>query len=144
MNTCILMGRLTGDPELRHTASGVEVTSFTLAVDRRQGGEEKQTDFITVVAWRKTAEFICKYFTKGQQMLLQGSIQTRRYQDKEGNNRTAFEVVAERVHFTGSKAERPAADIPYSAPQEAAAQAPVSNADTGDVTESFFDGDLPL
>ena len=144
MNTCILMGRLTGDPELRHTASGVEVSSFTLAVDRRQGGEEKQTDFITVAAWRNTAEFVCKYFRKGQQLLVQGSIQTRRYQDKEGNNRTAFEVLAERVHFTGSKAGRPAADIPYGAPQEAAAPAPVSNADTGDATESFFDGDLPF
>lgn len=107
LNTVIIMGRLTADPELRKTQSGTSVTSFTVAVDRRfqQKGEEKQTDFINVVAWRQTAEFIEKYFSKGSMIAIRGSVQTRTYEDKNGNKRTAVEVVADEVSFCGSKGE---------------------------------------
>ena len=109
LNIACIMGRLTTDPELKHTQSGVAVTSFTLAVDRSyvKAGEERQTDFITVVAWRGTAEFVCKYFRKGQLMVVQGSIQTRNFTDKDGNKRKAFEIVADNVHFAEGKKEKP-------------------------------------
>ena len=105
MNKVILMGRLTADPELKTTPSGVSVASFGIAVDRKYAkqGEERQTDFINIVCWRQKAEFVCKYFVKGQLIALEGSIQTRQYQDKNGNKRTAFEVVADNVYFTGDK-----------------------------------------
>ena len=105
LNTAILMGRLTADPELRHTPSDVAVTSFTLAVDRSyvKSGADRQVDFIDIVAWRSTAEFVCRYFHKGQLVAVQGSIQTRSYTDKEGNKRKAFEVVADNVHFAEPK-----------------------------------------
>lgn len=102
-NLVVLTGRLTADAELKTTPSGVSVTSFTIAVDRRGKGEEKQADFINIVAWRQTAEFIAKYFKKGSMIGIEGSIQTRRYQDKNGNNRTAFEVVANNAQFIESK-----------------------------------------
>lgn len=106
LNTAILMGRLTADPELKTTQSGLSVTSFCVAVDRRyQKDGEKQADFLNVTAWRQTAEFICKYFKKGQMIAVQGSIQTRNYEDKNGNKRTAVEIVAENVSFCGSKSE---------------------------------------
>ena len=121
MNVAILMGRLTADPELKHTPNNVAVTNFTIAVDRSyaKAGEARQTDFIDIVAWRSTAEFICKYFRKGQMIALQGSIQTRSYTDKQGNKRKAFEVVADGVHFCGSKSEEKTSDTAYAAPQEA-------------------------
>lgn len=105
MNKVILMGRLVADPELKTTPSGVSVTSFRIAVDRNyvKQGEERQADFIDIVCWRQRAEFVCKYFVKGQLIALEGSIQTRQYQDKNGNNRTAVEVVADNVYFTGDK-----------------------------------------
>jgi single-strand DNA-binding protein len=101
------MGRLTADPELRHTPSDVAVTSFTLAVDRAyvKTGTERQTDFIDVVAWRNAAEFVCRYFRKGQLMAVHGSIQTRSYTDKDGNKRKAFEIVADDINFAGAKKE---------------------------------------
>ena len=101
------MGRLTADPELRTTNTGIAVTTFTVAVDRRyqKAGEEKQTDFINVVAWRQTAEFVSRYFQKGSMIAVRGSIQTRRYEDNNGNKRTAVEIVADEVSFCGSKAE---------------------------------------
>lgn len=106
LNTAILMGRLTADPELKTTNNGISVVSFCVAVDRRyQKDGEKQTDFLGVTAWRQTAEFICKYFRKGQMIAVQGSIQTRNYEDKNGNKRTAVEIVAENVSFCGSKSE---------------------------------------
>lgn len=138
MNVAILMGRLTADPELRHTANNIPVTSFTLAIDRRfKTGEERQTDFINIVAWRQTAEFVSKYFRKGQLVAVEGSIQTRRYQDKDGNNRTAFEVVANNVHFAERKdaSARPAGE---------AAAPSFSNADTSDFSEIAGDDDLPF
>ena len=105
MNVSVLMGRLTADPEWKHTPNNVSVTSFTIAVDRAyvKQGEHRQADFINIVAWRSTAEFICKYFRKGQMIAVQGSIQTRPYTDKNGNKRTAFEVVADSVSFTESR-----------------------------------------
>ena len=107
LNTVVLMGRLTSDPELRHTSNNVAVTSFTLAVNRSyaKAGTERVTDFIDIVAWRNTAEFVSKYFSKGQLVAVQGSIQTRTYQDKDGNKRKAFEVIADNVHFAEPKRE---------------------------------------
>lgn len=107
LNCAIIMGRLTADPELKTTQSGISVTSFSVAVDRNYTpkGQEKQTDFINVVAWRQTAEFVTRYFHKGSMIAIEGSIQTRKYQDKNGNNRTAVEIVANNVSFCGSKAE---------------------------------------
>lgn len=107
LNKVILMGRLTADPEHKQTVSGVSVTSFSLAVERNFSGKDKEreTDFITIVAWRQTADFICKYFAKGRMIALEGSIQTRRYEDRNGNKRTAVEVVADHVYFTGEKKE---------------------------------------
>ncbi len=105
LNQVALMGRLTADPELRHTPSNVSVTTFTLAVNRSyvKQGAERQTDFIDIVAWRSTADFICKYFKKGQMMAVEGCIQTRTYTDKDGKNRKAFEILANNVYFTESK-----------------------------------------
>lgn len=104
-NKVILMGRLTADPELKQSTSGTFVTSFNLAVDRRYAkeGQDKQTDFITIVAWRQTAEFICKYFKKGSAMLVCGEIQTRFWEDNNGNKRYATEVVASEVSFCEAK-----------------------------------------
>ena len=107
LNCAVLMGRLVADPELRTTTSGISVTSFRIAVDRSfvRQGEERQADFIDIVAWRQTADFVCRYFRKGSMIAVQGSIQTRAYEDKQGNKRTAVEVVADNVSFCGSKAE---------------------------------------
>ncbi len=107
MNNVQLIGRLTADPELRHTQSGTACTRFNIAVDRRvKQGEEKQADFITIVAWQQRAEFICKYFSKGQKIALTGSIRTGSYTDRDGNKRNTFEVWAENVEFCESKAEK--------------------------------------
>ena len=103
-NLVVLTGRLTADPELKTTANGIPVTTFSIAVDRRyRSGEERQTDFINIVAWRQRAEFIAKHFKKGSMIGIEGAIQTRKYQDKDGNNRTTFEVVANNVQFIESK-----------------------------------------
>ena len=107
LNTAIIMGRLVADPELRRTDSDISVTSFTLAVDRSyaKSATDRQTDFIDIVAWRNTADFVCKYFRKGQLVAVQGSIQTRTYTDKEGHKRKDFKVVASNVHFAEPKRE---------------------------------------
>lgn len=105
-NLVVLTGRLTADPELKNTPNGVPVTTFSIAVNRNyRAGEEQQTDFINVTAWRQRAEFITKYFKKGSMIGIEGAIQTRRYQDKDGNNRTAFEVVVNNAQFVESKKE---------------------------------------
>lgn len=107
MNSVQLIGRLTVDPELRHTQSDIATTRFSIAVDRRvKAGEERQADFINIVAWRQTAEFVCKYFSKGQRIALTGRIQTGSYTDRDGNKRYTFEVWAENVEFCESKAEK--------------------------------------
>jgi len=106
LNIVALMGRCTTDPELKTTQNGLSVTSFNIAVDRKyQNTSERQADFIPIVAWRNHAEFITKYFRKGSMIGIEGEIQTRKYQDKNGNNRTAFEVVVSHITFCGSKAE---------------------------------------
>lgn len=103
-NLVVLTGRLTADPEIRTTQSNVSVTSFCIAVQRQyKSGEEPITDFINIVAWRNTAEFIAKYFKKGNMIGIEGSIQTRKYTDRDGNNRVAFEVLANNVQFVESK-----------------------------------------
>ena len=106
LNYITIMGRLTRDPELRHTGSGTPVCSFTLAVDRDfadKNSGEKQTDFIDCVAWRNTGEFVSKYFSKGSMAVVAGRIQVRDYNDRDGNKRRATEVVAEHVYFGESK-----------------------------------------
>ena len=148
INNVCLMGRLTDTPELRKTQSGISVTTFTVAVSRSfvTKGAERQTDFIDVVAWRQTAEFVTRYFKKGQMIALTGSIQTRTYQDKEGKNRKAFEVVADEISFTESRSSssgegysRPA---PAAAPAASAAyEAPASFTAGGDDEFAVIEGD---
>lgn len=116
LNVVAIMGRLVADPELKTTQSGNSVCTFRIAVDRSYvpQSEEHQADFITVTAWRKTAEFVSKYFQKGSMISVQGRLETRQYQDKNGNNRTATEVLAAEVGFCGPKA----ADKPATASYE--------------------------
>ena len=109
MNNISLVGRLTADPELKQTQSGISVTSFSIAVDRP--GSQDTTDFIPVVAWRQTAEFVCKYFRKGQRIGLTGKLTSRKYEDRDGNKRTAYEVVADRVEFVESKPKADSLDV---------------------------------
>ena len=106
LNVVALMGRLVYEPELKTTPSGINVCSFRIACDRNfaRQGEQRQADFIDIVAWRQTAEFVCKYFQKGSVIAIEGSLQTRQYQDKSGNNRTSTEVLASQVSFCGGKA----------------------------------------
>jgi single-strand DNA-binding protein len=143
LNVVVLSGRLTQDPELKTTANGISVCSFSIAVERRfKSGEERQSDFINIVTWRSSAEFVSKYFKKGQMIAIRGSIQTRRYQDKDGNNRTAFEVVADEVQFADF-ARREGDSAPIAAP--AATPASFSNAGVGDFTSiDDVDEDLPF
>lgn len=116
LNHITIMGRLVRPPELRYTQNNTPVASFTLAVDRdyQSGGTDRQTDFIDCVAWRQTGEFVNKYFTQGSMAVVTGRLQSRKWQDKNGNNRTAWEVVADSVYFGESKRDR--ADAPLSAP----------------------------
>lgn len=136
LNHITIMGRMTRDPELRRTAQGTAVVSFTLAVDRdfQSGGSEKQTDFIEVVAWKGTAEFISKYFHKGSMTAVSGRLQMRKWQDNNGNNRISAEVVADNVYFGESK--KPGnAEPQYSAPQ-------YSEPNMREIDDS--DGELPF
>lgn len=106
LNCIILMGRLVADPELRSTSSGISVCSFRIAVDRDFADKatgQRQADFIDIVAWRSTAEFVSRYFKKGQMIAVKGSLQSRNWQDKDGNKRTSYEVQADTVHFADSK-----------------------------------------
>ena len=105
LNKIIIMGRLTRDPELRRTGSGTAVTSFSLACDRdfKSQSGDKETDFIDVIAWKNTAEFVSKYFSKGRMAVLEGRLQIRDWTDKAGNKRTTAEVVADNVYFADSK-----------------------------------------
>jgi single-strand DNA-binding protein len=150
LNVVALNGRLTADPELRHTNSDIPVTSFTLAVDRSyvKAGTERQADFINIVCWRSTAEFASKYFRKGQLVAVEGSIQSRSYTDNQGNKRTAVEVVASNVHFAEPRRDSYSNSQPntgyesHHAPQQPAA--PVSTGDNGDFVEIDGDDDLPF
>lgn len=144
LNVSVLMGRLVADLELRHTGSDIAVTSFTIAVDRdyQKAGADRQADFIDIVAWRSTAEFVCKYFRKGQMIAVQGSIQTRSYQDKDGNKRKATEIVADKVSFCGSKSD--SFDSPARSYQPATGPAPDVNPGPGDFQKIPTDDDLPF
>lgn len=105
LNVVAIMGRLAADPQMRQTQTGKNVASFRIACDRnrRDANGQNQADFLDVVAWDRTAEFVCRYFTKGSLIAVDGRLQTRSYQDKNGNNRTAIEIVANRVSFCGEK-----------------------------------------
>ena len=162
LNVVVLMGRLVADPELRHTPNDVAVTSIRIAVDRAysKAGADRQTDFIDVTAWRQTAEFISRYFTKGSMIAVQGSLRVDSYTDRDNNKRTRYEVVADNVSFCGSKreagsyggdaaapsygADRPAASTaPATAPSAPAAPA-YSSGNTGDFQPLADDDDLPF
>lgn len=110
LNFIAIAGRLTKDPELRYTGSNTPVASFTLAVDRDY--DRTETDFVSCVAWKQTAEFVDRNFRKGQQMILKGRLQSREWQDKEGKNRVSWEAVAESVYFCGDKKSSDAATSP--------------------------------
>lgn len=155
LNVAVLMGRLVADPEIRHTPNDIAVTSFTIAVDRSyvKVGTERQVDFIDIVAWRATAEFICKYFRKGQMIAVQGSIQTRSYTDKDGNKRKAFEIVADNVHFADSKRDNSAPSMgntnmyqqqPAHSDVTSSPAPAYTSGDTGDFEEILNDDDLPF
>lgn len=140
MNKVILVGRLTKDPELRATTSGIPVCSFTVACDRRfvKQGEERKADFINCIAWRQAGESISKYFVKGNRIALEGSIQTRTWQDNEGKNRYSTEVVVDQWEFAQSKSEG-GATAPY-APASNSGLYPVDDAPAvGDI-----DGFMPI
>ncbi len=109
LNKITVMGRMTKDPELRRTQSGTAVASFAIAVERdyKPEGGEKETDFFDVIAWRKTAEFVCRYFTKGRMAVIDGRLQTRKWTDKNGGNRVAVEIIADSVYFGDSKKSVP-------------------------------------
>lgn len=153
LNRIVIMGRLARDPELRRTQSGIAVTSFRIACDRdfKSQNGEKSTDWIDVVAWRQTAEFVSKYFTKGRMAIVEGRLQSRDWTDKDGNKRTTIEVVADNVYFGDSR--RDSADRGdsfgggYSAPAYGAPSggysAPVGGtSDFAEIDEE--DGELPF
>ena len=142
LNRIVLMGRLTQDPELRRTQSGTTVTSFTLAVDRdfKSQNGEKETDFIDIVAWRSTAEFVSKYFTKGRMAVVEGRLQLRDWTDKDGNKRRSAEVVADNVYFGDSKK----ADAAAPSVSGAAAAPPVYDGHSEFAEVGTDDGELPF
>jgi single-strand DNA-binding protein len=134
LNKIVIMGRLTRDPELRRTQSGTPVTSFSLAVDRdfKSQSGDKETDFIDVVAWRNTAEFAAKYFTKGRMAIASGRLQIRDWQDNNGNKRRSAEVIADSIYFGDSK------------PQDAQPAVHAVNVDASDFDEIEDDPDIPF
>ena len=146
LNKIILMGRLTRDPELRRTQSGTAVTSFSLAVDRdfKSQSGEKETDFIDIVAWRNTAEFVNKYFSKGRMAVVEGRLQIRDWTDRDGGKRRSAEVIADNVYFGDSK--RDSADggyaPAYSAPSRSSAPMMGGHSDFAEIGEE--DGELPF
>ena len=144
LNHIVLMGRLTRDPELRSTQTGISVVSFRLAVDRDFGGRdggEKQTDFIDVTAWRSTAEFVSKYFTKGRMAVVSGRLQMREWTDRDGNKRTTAEVVADNVYFGDSKKD---GGDSYRPSEPSRAGGYEAKANTSFVELEDGDGELPF
>lgn len=150
LNRAILMGRLTANPELRQTPNGVSVATFSLAVERNYAaaGQQKQADFINIVCWRQTADFVSKYFVKGQLVAVEGSIQTRNYEDKNGNKRTAFEVVADQTYFAESKRDRQENSNSFPIPRDIEEPKKGTSFSIGDIGEyeeiDTDDGDLPF
>ena len=141
LNRVCLLGRLVADPELRSTGSDIPVTSFTIAVNRSyvKSGEERKADFIDIVAWRNTAEFICKYFRKGQLMAIEGSLQTRNYTDRDGNKRKAVEVLADNAYFAEPRRDNYSQGDSFQAPAPS-----FSSGDSSDFEEIAGDDDLPF
>lgn len=139
LNVVALMGRLVADPQLRQTTTGKNVASFRVAVDRgrKDANGQNQADFFDIVAWDKSAEFICRYFQKGSMIAVEGRLQSRNYQDKNGSNRTAIEVVASNVSFAGNKEPAQSQNVANSA-----VSAPV--AASNEYTPIEDDGDLPF
>lgn len=141
INRVVLMGRLVANPELKKTQSGISVTAFRIAVDRSyaKAGEERQADFIDIVAWRNTAEFICKHFAKGSLIAIDGQLQSRTYRAKDGSNRYVVEVIADSASFTGERREQ----SNYTPAQNNATQANFG-ANTEGFDEIPEDTDLPF
>lgn len=162
LNRVILMGRITADPELKTTNTGVSVTSFSIAVDRNyvKQGEERKADFFNIVCWRSTAEFVCRYFGKGSLIAIEGQLQSRQFQAKDGSNRYVVEVVANNVSFTGERRDNNAGGYNQSYDgnqsyggsqaqayhQGPAQQAPASyqNGSNSEFQDVPFDDDLPF
>ena len=158
INRVVLMGRLVADPELKTTNTGISVTSFRIAVDRSyvKAGAERQADFFDIVAWRSSAEFVCRNFSKGSLIAVDGQLQSRQYQTKDGQNRTAIEVVADNVSFTGERREASSAygsyargndygsQIPQAAPAAPAQPAAYSSGSADDFQVMPLDDDLPF
>ena len=147
LNKAILVGRLTADPELKTTTSGISVCSFSIAIDRPyRSGAERATDFIDIVVWRQTAEFVAKFFKKGNAIAVDGSIQVRAYTDREGNKRRAFEVVGNNVSFvekrSGDYTPASGGGSDYSAPAQPAVA--FESGDVGDFQVIDSDEDLPF
>mgnify|MGYP002513287369 CR=1 FL=1 len=138
LNCVTLMGRLVADPELRTTTTGKSVCAFTIAVERSfaKPGEQRQADFINIVAWESSANFVTRYFSKGSMIAIRGEIQTRNYEDSSGNKRTAFEVIAREVRFCGDKNE--------TSPAPAPATVPTYTPAPDDFEEIPDDADLPF
>ena len=139
LNRIILMGRLTRDPELRHTQTGTPVASFSLAVDRDFKDKttgEKSTDFIDIVAWRQTAEFVSRFFTKGRMAVVEGRLQIRDWTDKEGGKRRSAEVIADGIYFAGAKAAQPS--------EGNADEGTLPPPPAGDLQDLDDDGELPF
>lgn len=137
-NRAILMGRLTRDPELKTTTSGINVCSFSIAVDRRfqTKGEERKADFFNIVAWRQQAEFVTRYFKKGNMILVEGELQTRQYTNKDGVNVNVTEIVADQISFTGSKSESGSGGYSSSGDPGYGAPPPESNSGASGSTSS--------
>ena len=158
LNHIVLMGRLTRDPELRRTQSGIAVASFSLAVDRdyKPEGGERETDFIDIVAWRSTAEFVSKYFTKGRMAVVSGRLQIRGWTDNSGNKRRSAEVVADNIYFGDSKKDGASSGGSYSvgysdsdAPPAYGGYSAQSSAPSAQAAQNYElleedDGDLPF
>jgi len=147
LNVVALNGRLTTDPELRHTSSDIPVTSFTLAVDRSyvKAGAERQADFIDIVCWRGNAEFASKYFRKGQLVAVEGSLQTRSYTDNQGIKRKAVEVLVNNLHFAEARRDNGGGQaMPSNNESHSPSSAAVSTGDNGDFVEIDGDDDLPF
>jgi len=144
LNRIIIMGRLTRDPELRRTQSGTAVTSFSVAVDRdfKSQAGERETDFIDVVAWRSTAEFVAKYFTKGRMAVVEGRLQIRDWTDKEGGKRRSAEIIADNVYFGDSKHDGSAPMGGMSTPSRSAPAPSDGHSDFAEIGEE--DGELPF
>lgn len=143
INRVVLMGRLVADPELKTTTNGISVTSFRIAVDRAyvKSGEDRKADFIDIVAWRQTAEFVCRNFSKGSLIAIDGQLQSRNYETKDGQKRTAVEVIADNVSFTG---ERRTDFVSRSDADAGSQEVAYSQGSSDDFVEMPLDDDLPF